>query len=360
VPPLGRDPKPILRPMISRPSLLIFHRRLALVVAPLLLLQAMTGSVLLFRAEIARLIEPHAMARTGPGRDVPVSAMTARAEAALPGFRIARLHLPATPRDTAFAQLTDRQGALRYAAIDPGNGRLLAAGTIWRFPLEAALQLHYRLMDAKAGMAVILANALALIFLAATGTAFWWPGRKQAAKSLAIRAGAPPRARLRQWHRSTGVLLSFPVLFSATTGALLIVPDLAEPAGATPIATPAPGAAAIDRAVAHAAAAFPGERLRDIRFPQADRIDVNFFAPRQGPRAVDVASVSLSDGQLLKRIPATENPALWMTILPLHTGDRFGIGGRILLLIEALALIFLACSGPLMWWHARRPKRRKS
>ena len=34
--------------------------------------------------------------------------------------------------------------------------------------------------------------------------------------------------------------------------------------------------------------------------------------------------------------------------------------GRIALLIEALALIFLACSGPLMWWHARRPKRRKS
>ena len=286
--------------------------------------------------------------------------MTARAEAALPGFRITRLHLPATPRDTAFAQLADRQGALRYAAIDPGNGRLLATGTIWRFPLEAALQLHYRLMDAKAGMAVILVNALALIFLAATGTAFWWPGRKRATKSLAIRAGAPPRARLRQWHRSTGVLLSLPILFSATTGALLIIPDLAEPAVAASAAiTPAPGAAAIDRAVAHAAVAFPGERLRDIRFPQADRIDVNFFAPRQGRRAVDIASVSLSNGQLLKRIPATENPALWMTILPLHAGDSFGIGGRILLLIEAIALIFLACSGPLMWWHARRPKRKK-
>lgn len=346
--------------MISRPSLLIFHRRLALVVAPLLLLQAMTGSVLLFRAEIARLIDPRAMARTAPARDVAVSTMTARAEAALPGFRVTRLHLPAAPHDTAFAQLTDRQGALRYAAIDPGNGRLLAAGTIWRFPLEAALQLHYRLMDARAGMAVILVNALALMFLAATGTAFWWPGRKRATKSLAIRAGAPPRARLRQWHRSTGVLLSLPILFSATTGALLIVPDLAEPAGAASAHTPAPGRFTIDRAVARASAAFPGERLRDIRFPQADRIDVNFFSPQQGPRAVDVASVSLSDGQLLKRIPAGANPALWMTILPLHAGDSFGIGGRILLLIEALALIFLACSGPLMWWHARRPKRRKS
>lgn len=346
--------------MSARPSLLIFHRRLALTMAPLLLLQALTGSVLLFRTEIARTIDPRAMVRSSSAPDAPISTLTARTEAALPGFRVTRLFLPATPRDTAFALLADDQGSARYAAVDPGNGALLAAGGIWRFPLEAALQLHYRLMDAKVGMTVILANALALMILSITGTAFWWPGRKRAIKALAIRAAAPPRARLRQWHRSTGILLALPVLFSATTGLLLILPDLAEPAGVAASPTPTPGADAIDQAVARAAAAFPGEPIRDIRFPQADRIDVNFLAPQHGPRAVDVASVSLSGGQLLKRIPAAENPALWMTVLPLHTGDSFGIGGRIILLVEAIALIFLACSGPLMWWHARRPRRRKA
>lgn len=345
--------------MFSRPRLLILHRRVALAAAPLLLLQALTGSILLFRTEIAAMIDPQAMVRASPPGATPVSAMAARTKAALPGFRLVRLHLPATQSDTAFAQLADQDGALRYAAIDPGNGRLLATGSIWRFPTEAALQLHYRLMDAKIGMVIILANSLVLIFLSATGTTFWWPGRKRAMKSLAIRGSAPPRARLRQWHRSAGVLLSLPILFSATTGALLIVPDLAAPVSAASVAAPPPSAIAIDRAVARASAEFPGARLRDIRFPRADRIDVNFLAPRQGPRAVDVAAVSLSSGELLKRTPATENPALWIRILPLHTGDSFGAGGRVVFLAEALALIFLACSGPLMWWHTRRPKRKK-
>lgn len=343
--------------MLSRPGLLIFHRRLALAFAPLLLLQALTGSVLLFRAELARTIDAAAMVRTSPPGDVPVSTMVANAAARLPGFRITRLFLPATAQDMAFAQLTDNDGTQRYAAVDPGNGRVVATGSVWRFPLEAALQLHYRLMSAKLGMAVVLANALALTCLSGSGIAFWWPGRRRIAKSLAIHANLPARIRLRQWHRSTGILLSVLILFSATTGALLVAPDLTEPAAMPQAPLPPADAAQIDRAVARAGAAFPDARLRDIRFA-ADRIDVNFFAPHRNPRAVDVASVSMADGRLRKRIAASDNPVLWMAVLPLHTGDAFGIAGRFALLAEALALLFLAGSGPLNWWRARRPKRK--
>lgn len=343
--------------MFTRPGLIVLHRRAALIFAPLLLLQAFTGSALLFRAELARAIDPAAMVRQSPAGDLPVSILIANAAKSLAGFHVTRLFQPATASDTAFAQLVNVDGATRYAALDPGSGKVLATGTVWRFPLETALQLHYRLMDARLGLAVILANALALTFLAFTGLAFWWPGRKRIIKSLEIRGTAPARLRLRQWHRSAGVLLSAVILFSATTGALLVIPDLTAPSG-IPGAPPAPGPVLVDQAVAQAQRVFPGARLRDIRFPSADRIDVNFFAPERNSRAVHVVSVSLSGGTVLKRIEADDNPVLWMTILPLHTGDSLGLAGRLLLLAEALILVFIGCSGPLMWWQARRAKRK--
>lgn len=249
---------------------------------------------------------------------------------------------------------------MRYATLDPGSATVLAAGPIWRFPIEAALQLHYRLLDGRTGLVIVLANALALALLVGTGLGNWWPGRGRLAKSLTIRAAAPARIRLRQWHRSIGVALSLLLLFSATTGALLVIPDLIAPSAPSAIAPPPVPAARIDQAFGRAMAEFPQAPIRDVRFPAADRIDVNFHAPRHNSLAVDIVSVKLSDGTLLKRLPAEANPVLWMKVLPLHSGTALGLPGQIVLLMAGVALMLLALTGPVMWWHARRPKRKSS
>jgi len=345
---------------MTRSSFLTWHRRIALAFAPLLLLQALTGAALLFKAPLARMIDPAGMMHQASAANAPVSAMLTQAERQIPGFRVTRLYLPATPQDTAFAQLADTSGETRYASIDPATAHVLAAGPVWRFPLEAALQLHYRLMTGWTGMAVVLANGLALSLIAGTGLGFWWPGRKHVAKSLTIRKSAPARIRLRQWHRSSGVVASLLVLFSATTGVLLITPDLADALGhvsGTPTSLPPRSPQQIDRAVALGAAQVPGAPLRDIRFPLADRIDINLFALQRNPRAVHVIKVRLSEPQVTSTLLASDNPVLWMKVLSIHTGDSFGLIGRLLLLGEAMALIFASITGPLMWWR-NRPKER--
>lgn len=348
---------------MDRRDSLRLHRGIALVLAPLIALQALTGTMLVFREPLGRLGSPAATVGTGPAGITAVSALMAAAEkSAGPGYRVSRIFLPSTPGDQAFVHLTGADGStMRYAAVDPGTGRVLSTGSIWRFPLEVALQLHYRLMDGRIGMAIILLNAFALILMAATGMFYWWPGKRRIAKALAIRSEAPARARLRQWHRSIGVILTPLVLFSATTGALLITPDLLASAAPAAVALPPPSAVQVDRAFAGAMTAVPNAQARDIRFPAADRIDVNFHAPRLNSQAVDVASVRLSDGTLIKRLPAEDNPALWIKVLPLHSGTELGLAGRILLAIEGLAVMVLAATGPLMWWQARRrPVARKS
>lgn len=339
---------------MSRAGFLVLHRRIALVFAPLLLIQALTGSVLLFRAPLARAIDPAAMTRHDPGT-APISTLLTNVQASFPELRVTRIFLPASSSDVALAELA---GGTRYVSLDPGSGRFLASGSAWRFPLEAALQLHYRLMDGRIGLAVILANAVALTLLALTGLRFWWPGPGRFAKSLAIRSAAPGRLRLRQYHRTGGVLGAVLILFSSTTGVLLVVPDLIETAGPSAPVPPRTGAQ-IERAVKSAALRFPGSAMRDIRFPAADRIDVNFSAPERNPRAVHVVSVRLSDGTVTKSLAARDNPVLWMKILAFHTGESFGLPGRLLLLAEAVLIAALALTGPWMWWQARRMRGRK-
>lgn len=337
---------------MRRAGFLTWHRRVALLFAPLLLLQALTGAVLLFHAPLARMMYPV----SGNAGVLPVSRLVDAAAKAIPQARITRLYLPETADDAARAELVTRDGAMRFVALDAATARVLRVGGYAAFPLEAALQLHYRLMRGTTGLAVVLVNGLVLMFMSGSGLAYWWPAKGRLAKSLAINPRMPGRVRLRQWHRSGGVIASIMLLFSAGTGVLLAAPDVwPEPAVAEPVFVAMPEQ--VDAAVAVAQAQFPQARIRDVRFPQADRLTINFFAPERNARAVHVVAVRLSAPEVLKRQPAATNDVLWMKVLPIHTGESFGLAGQLVLLVEALVLAMLAISGPWMWWQARRLRK---
>lgn len=317
--------------------------------APFLLLQAGTGAVLVLH-EATLPLPPPAIASTGT--------FVAASQAALPGSRVTRLYLPGSTGPAAFAELTGPAGARTYAELDGATARPLKTGALWRFPYRAAVQLHYRLGAGTTGLGLITALGAALVLGALTGLAFWWPGTHRVIQALRVRRALPAHARLRQWHRSVGALAAAFALFSGVTGLLLIVPDLTDalaPATAAPLPpTPALPAEAIDRAIATASAQFPAATLRDVRFPAADRVDINFDAPERNARAVHVVSIRPSDGAVLKALPASENPVLWMKVLALHTGQDFGPIGLALLLAEAGALVFLVYAGLRMWLRNRK------
>lgn len=344
-------------------TLLAFHRWIALAFFPFLLLQAVTGGALLFRAELASLIDPSRA--TAPGTAVPLSTMAQAARQAWPEYRLTRLHFPETPDDTAFAQLDGADASVRHMLIDPGNGAVLSQGSIWHYPLEAALQLHYRLASGNVGLAFVGLYGIALALLAITGLWHWWPGRTRVGQALRIPARTPQRLKLRMWHRSAGAVVAAALLVISVTGVLTIYPDLTF--GATPPTPPAAAPLApekIDAAYALAAAQFPGSHPRDVRFRPDGTVAVNFFAPRGGAWAVDTVAIDAA-GKVTKVTPHEANTALWTITLPIHTGTiagRIGAGGigRILMLAAATGLLFLAVSGPLAWWRARKKTRNKT
>jgi uncharacterized iron-regulated membrane protein len=327
------------------------HRWIALAFAPLLLLQAATGAVLLFHDDLA----PRAISADAgmPGKQAPLSALVEAARRAHPDLRLTRLFFPADQAGAAFAQLEGPDGTARYAAIDPAGATVIASGSIWRFPHELALQVHYRLMAGSTGLAVVALNGLALAVLAASGLWHWWPGARRVARELKVPARAPARLKLRMWHRSLGAVLALVLMTSATTGVLLSAPDVtfASAPPATPVAI---DAQQIDRAFALARSTYAGSRPRDVRFAPDGSLAFNFFAPRGGKWAVDVVTVSAPMQRVTSVLPLEQNKALWITMLPIHTGDTIGPAGRWPMLAAALALIFFTISGPLLWWRQTR------
>lgn len=335
-------------------SLLALHRWIALAFAPLLLIQATTGVALLFRDELSRLVHPAGPNQTGT--TVPLSTMAEAARRTAPDLQVTRIFYPADSANVALAQLEGPGGAVRYAAIDPANGAVVSSGSIWRFPLEAALQVHFRLMSGTVGLIVVALNGLALALLAGSGLWHWWPGAARVARELKAPARAPARLKLRMWHRSLGAVLAVVLMASAITGVLLAVENLPLPGTATAQAEPAPppGPQAIDDAFALARKANPGARPRDVRLAADGSLKFNFLAPRGGRWAVDVVTVAAGAEGGVTRLPLEDNRALWLTTLPIHSGDAIGPAGRWPMLAAAIALIVLAISGPVLWWRRTR------
>jgi uncharacterized iron-regulated membrane protein len=341
---------------MKKASFLSIHRWVALAFAPLILLQAVTGATLLFREPLARLFDPVGMTSHVPGPVAQVAALAAAAESGT-GRRIDRLFLPRTEGGVALARMQGA-GVPYVATLDPVSTELLSQGPIWRFPTEAALDLHYQFLSPPVGALIVILTGLGLSIAAACGAAFWWPGRGRVVQALKVRKGLKGTMKLRAWHRTAGALAVTLIGFSSITGlvmAVTILPPLSAPAAGT---RPPLSVEATNSAVAAAREKFPQAALRDVRFRPDGTFQVNFGAPERNAFAVHTVVTDITGRSVTRVTPASENSEPWVVLLPLHAGTFLGALGTLLLALEAAALVFLAVSGPLSWWRKTRKKQK--
>lgn len=344
--------------MIRKATLFRFHKWIGIAVAAFLFVQAMSGLTLVFGPELARLLDPAGMI-SGPGTgDASPVTLVAAAEDRYPLYRVSRLVYPATADDTYIVHLVDERGRARYVSLDRHGASVLREGSVWRFPTIAALNIHYQWLAGRAGMALVTISGTALLLLALTGLAFWWP-RKSFHKSLSVRWDVQPRVTLRQLHRTTGVVASPLLLFMAVTGLTIIIPTvLAQPGpdwrAATSLAVP------IERALVIARSRYPEQAVRDIRVVSPVKINIFFRAPERNSRAVHRVAVDARNWRVNDVLEASNDRALWVVTYPLHTGEYFGLGGRLIIALAGLALAGLAAAGMVMWVQARGAKAKSA
>jgi uncharacterized iron-regulated membrane protein len=341
---------------MKKASFLSLHRWVALTFAPLILLQAVTGMVLLFREPLARLIDPISMTTEAHRPPARIGEIAAAAESAA-HRRIDRLFLPRTEGSAALARM-ESENVPYIVTIDPASGRVLSHGSIWRYPTEAALDLHYQLLRPPLGAFVVVATGTALTLIAMSGALFWWPGRGRIVQALKVRKGLKGMMRLRAWHRSVGAVALVLIGFSALTGlviAVTILPPLSAP---LPGERPPLSIETANFAVEAARREFPGAEVSDVRFRADGSFQVNLAAPERNAHAVHRVALDTTGRTVTQALPASENAEPWVVFLPLHSGTFLGPLGQLVLALEAAVLVFLGISGPLSWWRKSRKKTR--
>jgi uncharacterized iron-regulated membrane protein len=359
------------------------HLYVGLVMGGLFALLGLTGSVLVFYLGVDETINP-ALQVSRPVIETPSpDAVLARVRALYPEHDGPwRIEMPLAADDALRVryynppETAGRAFAPLMLSLDPDTLRV-SIGRLWGdYAVTWLYDLHYTLLLGSAGKTVVGIAGLVLLLSLFSGLYLWWPSRARLGAALrpVLRRGAVRKTY--DLHVLSGVYGLVVLAVLALTGSVLALPDEARsvverfsplrpsfraPAGLLEEgATPIP----LAEAVRIAQARFPGAELRWIETsgsagkPIALRFHQALEPGRRFPRSqvwVDPAS-----GAILAVRDPLENTGGdtfmdWMH--PLHNGEAFGLGGRLLACVGGLLPLLACVTGWLRWRHKVRARR---
>ena len=360
-----------------RRTLVWLHRWVGLLAGVLLAVIGLTGSALVFRAEIDRALNPRLLVVEPRGTARPLGDLVAAASAAFPDD---------VPRRVRFAQRADAPVEVwmglkpdRFVYVDPYTARVLGARRPTEFLTGWLFEVHAHLLAGETGHLVVGIGALILVGLAISGLWVWWPGRRKVRTALTVARDRGRRRLVFDLHRAGGFYVAGFLLLSGVTGASLVFHERFEAAlnGAfrsAPIPPPPTAASSpalprlpLDSALAVAERVAPGGYVSYVYVPAgpADPTVVRKRLPGElHQNGKTFVYVDPRDGRVLGLVSGPAAPTgarVYSALYPLHTGVTGGLPTRLLLVLVGLTPAALFVSGVLMWRaRAPAPARRRS
>jgi uncharacterized iron-regulated membrane protein len=362
------------------------HRWSGLAIMACMLVAAITGTWLVFRVELDRLVNPHLrVVEPGPTR-VSLAALVDTVEAHVPHSAVQALTLQERPDDAVGVYLRSTNGAeldLNQLFVNPYTGAILGGRSTTHLVFAREYvdpivdRLHYSLLMNGFGLWLMGIVAGVWMVTSVIGLALAWPRRwlRLAAWSPALAARFDRGAYQANYraHRATGVWLLPVLVLLSFTSLYQNLPQLVRPVvnafsrlAERPAGRPvAPDQAIIspDRAVDGLAAQFPSARASSIGVDRfAGRYSILFHLPGDlSPLGDNWAFVDLISGRIVgTKLNASSSAGdrflAW--IFPLHTGTAFGTPGRIVIAIGGVGVIALIVTGFYIWWTKWRMRYR--
>jgi len=361
------------------------HLWLGLSVGCVFALLGLTGAILVFYVEIDQGLNPE-LAPTQPltapssyqavldalHRAHPDRHGAWRIEAPLePGRPImVRYYRPAETAGLAFSPL--------MVSIDPAT-LTVGASRFWGdFAMTWIYDLHYSLLLDRTGRTVVAVVGLCLLVSFGSGVFLWWPSAARLRGALTMKRNASGARRIYDLHTLSGVYGVIVFAMLALTGAMLDEPTWFNPVihqmsplrppdthFSTPLADRDP--ITVDAAIAAAMKRFPDAELRWIETPAdiSGVFRINLYQPgepgRRFPKTnvwVDQFSGSVVASRDALQDAAGDTVLAWLH--PLHSGEAFGMTGRIIVLVSGLLPPVLLVTGFLRWRQKRRVRMQKS
>lgn len=343
--------------------IILLHRYLGLGAALLAITLGISGSLLVFRAELQTDVYPPSL----PTLAAPISyqAGYAAIRAGHPHTDIS-LRLPENSRDSIQARLRSKGHNDITLWLDPVSGRILRqqdSGTDgWRWLHDV----HARLLLPDGKVWVGVAGLLITLVLA-SGIIHWWP--KNWSKAWRVRRDKGLAILLADLHRTCGAAILLLLLFSTLTGMVLAFnqplrnwltptkqsrPGQEQPIQASGERLP------LDTLVRLARTRLPEGRISSINISaRSDKaVEMRLKMPGEmHPNGSTLVLIDPYQGKLL-HFEQTETSSPWRRIsswaLVLHDGSFAGNTQRTVTAVGGLLLTLLGGSGVYQWLARRR------
>ncbi len=366
---------------------LAIHKYLGLLAGVVLVILGLTGSILVFYTEIDAWLYPELKRVSTPPPETPYrpfpELMTA-VRAAIPADgKLSNMYFPyQTQRELGVEYLkllgTGREET-HNVLIDPytakvvGTRRFYGTNPFQHSLIGVVWKLHYALLLPIYGDIVVGISGLVLMLSVVTDLYLWWPRGARWRQALTINWNAGTTRVLYDLHNTAGYGVSVVLIILFLSGvsmsltpwfvqAVRIFSPVTEMEHLLVHPRPGQSSISIEQAVALVEQQYPEGRLRWVHVP-SDDTTVYVIGKKDVPGvgwtgtrllAVDPYSSTIEHVVDAKAGSAGDAFMLWM--LPLHSGNAFGLPGRIVVCVTGLLCPVLAITGVYLWLKKRRSK----
>jgi len=385
---------------LLRARLRDIHLYVSLVFGAIFVTAGLTGAAIAWTHELDAALNPgllHSRAAPGAPDAAPAPAQVQAAVERLaqePGYgKPSQLMLPFGADDVYVAwyrKPNKDKGSFdtdvaRQVMLDRYTLDILGERNYGEFGLSRPLlmstlfHLHRYLFAGEVGKTVTGISGLLLALTSLLGFALWWPKHTLSGlrKALAVRGALTSRQFHYSFHRSAGFFMTPLLAVLGFTGMAMNLPDWVRPVvGAVATLEPngklANGPAGdrkplgVAAALAAAQQRVPQGRLTRITLGSAKTpYEIRLRQPgevRQGDGLTRVSIDAFSGDVLRVRDPleAAAGDTFFNWQFPLHTGEAFGLAGRVLVSFSGLAPLAFMLTGLLLWLGRRAMHRRAS
>ena len=357
-----------------RPALLTLHRWLGLTVGLLLMLNALTGSLMLGARPLDRLLHAQLFEVQVKSQTVPLEAVRQSLLAEFGPQASFTLRPPRLANESILVYVRSEawQGQAFY---DPYSGQRLGARAEHEGFANWLFEFHSALLAGDTGKAVLAFNTLTMLAMLVTGLLLWWPRRMRGA--LAIKLNVGLLRGLFDLHRVGGAVLGLWVLVCVASGTWMawrpISQWLTQASGQQQVVAPALKAthaaqgqpASADDMLAAANAALPGGIVGYLGLPAKPNAAVRVrkkLADDPHPNGLSSVWLHPHSAEVLRvdRWTALDiGTRSYAWIYPLHAGKLAGALGVLATAGGGLLLFGFGVSGSWLWWLRRRMRLPK-
>jgi uncharacterized iron-regulated membrane protein len=360
------------------------HLWLGIISGSVVLVVALTGSILVFEDELEHLFQPSLYYVQVPAgaEKIPLAVLTADVKKSYPDYKLNSITTESEANRTViFTVLKGKNaktGKLIAIAVNPYTGKVIEALIEKDRFFSVVLRLHRYLCMGETGKVITGISCSIFVILIITGLVLWWPKRQNRKQRFRVKWNASSYKRL-NWdlHAVFGFYINILLLFISLTGLVwsykwvnnLIYNSFDGSLKA--IKTKAPKSlpvqdsslAYIDKILTTTNEKLNHSGTVNIRFAE-DSLAVSVSKVNSTAsidNIVDFLYFQAGSGKLIQeRLYANESKGTKARriVYPIHTGRLYGWPTKILAFIAALTAATLPVSG-LIIYLGRKKKKKK-